>query len=77
MEVWGVLQKSEDGVIHLMGAHVVDRTAALGRLSEDHPTRTDLSRADAFQHPVHTPPGSGGRRHPRDVRVLPPSRDFH
>jgi error-prone DNA polymerase len=77
MEVWGVLQKSEDGVIHLMGAHVVDRTAALGRLSEDHPTRTDLARADAFQHPVHTPPGSGGRRHPRDVRVLPPSRDFH
>jgi error-prone DNA polymerase len=77
MEVWGVVQKSTEGVIHLMGAHVVDRSAELGRLSEDHPTRIDLSRADAFKHPVYTPPGAGGRRHPRDVRVLPPSRDFH
>lgn len=76
MEVWGIVQKSEEGVIHLMGAHVVDRSAELGRLSEDHPTRIDLSRADVFKHPVYTAQGSGGR-HPRDVRILPASRDFH
>jgi error-prone DNA polymerase len=77
MEVWGVIQKSEEKVVHLMGVHVVDRTAELERLSEDHPTRTTLSRADVFEHPQmprdHVPRG----RHPRNVRILPPSRDFH
>jgi error-prone DNA polymerase len=77
MEVWGVIQKSDEGVVHLMGVHVVDRTVELERLSEDHPTRTTLSRADVFEHPQmprhHVPRGS----HPRNVRILPPSRDFH
>ncbi|WP_420142686.1 error-prone DNA polymerase [Sphingomonas sp.] len=77
MEVHGVVQKSEEGVLHLMGAHVVDRTADLARLSEDHAPRLDPLRADAFAHPVHTAQGSGGRRHPRNVRILPASRDFH
>jgi len=77
MEVHGILQKSDEGVVHLMGAHVVDRTAELGRLSEDHQTRPQLSRADVFEHPQmprdHVPRG----RHPRNVRILPASRDFH
>ena len=77
MEVHGLLQKSDEGVVHLMGAHVVDRTAELGRLSEDHQTRPQLSRADVFEHPQmprdHVPRG----RHPRNVRILPASRDFH
>jgi error-prone DNA polymerase len=77
MEVHGVVQKSQEGVLHLMGAHVVDRTAELARLSEDHAPRLDPLRADAFAHPVHTAQGSGGRRHPRNVRILPASRDFH
>ncbi|WP_294391527.1 error-prone DNA polymerase [uncultured Sphingomonas sp.] len=77
MEVWGVVQKSPEGVLHLMGAHVIDRTGDLNRLSEDRPTRTELSRADVFKHPNYTPQGWGGRRHPRDVRIMPPSRDFH
>jgi error-prone DNA polymerase len=60
-----------------MGAHVVDRTAELGRLSADHSPRTQLSRADAFQHPQ--PPRDKDPRgtHPRNVRILPSSRDFH
>jgi error-prone DNA polymerase len=60
-----------------MGAHVFDRTQELERLSEDHPTRTTLSRADVFEHPQ--PPRHAVPRgsHPRNVRVLPPSRDFH
>ncbi len=77
MEVRGIIQKSAEGVVHLMGAHVVDRTAELERLSEDHRTRVQLSRADEFEHPQiprhKVPRGS----HPRNVRVLPPSRDFH
>jgi error-prone DNA polymerase len=77
MEVHGIIQKSEEGVVHLMGAHVVDRTAELSRLSEDHPTRTQLSRADVFEHPQ--PPRDTVPRgsHPRNVRILPASRDFH
>jgi error-prone DNA polymerase len=77
MEVHGIIQRSDEGVIHVMGAHVIDRTAELDRLSEDHSTRTTLSRADMFEHPQmprdNVPRGS----HPRNVRVLPPSRDFH
>jgi len=78
MVVEGEIQKSEEGVVHLMGVRVHDRTAELGRLSEDHRTEIELSRSDAFQHPQlprdHEPRGS---RHPRNVRVLPKSRDFH
>ncbi|MDO6416468.1 error-prone DNA polymerase [Sphingomonas sp. BIUV-7] len=77
MEVRGIVQKSEEGVVHLMTVQVVDRTAELSRLSADHQTRQPLSRADEFAHPQH--PRTKGPRggHPRDVRVLPPSRDFH
>ena len=77
MEVWGVVQKSPEGVIHLMGAHVADRSAELSRLSEQHRVVQPLSRADVFTHPQYGPQGDGGRRHPRDVRIMPPSRDFH
>ncbi|NIJ08674.1 error-prone DNA polymerase [Sphingomonas vulcanisoli] len=62
---------------HLMTARVHDRTAELSRLSEEHQTRQPLARADVFAHPNYTAQGSGGRRHPRDMRVLPKSRDFH
>lgn len=78
MVVEGEIQKSEEGVVHLMGAVVHDRTAELNRLSEDHRAEIELSRADAFRHPQiprdHEPRGS---RHPRNARILPKSRDFH
>ncbi|KRB86428.1 DNA polymerase [Sphingomonas sp. Root710] len=77
MVVEGEIQKSPEGVVHLMGATVHDRTAELDRLSEDHRAEIELSRADVFEHPQmprhHVPRGS----HPRDVRILPKSRDFH
>ncbi len=77
MVVEGEIQHSEEGVIHLMGATVHDRTAELQRLSEDHRTEIELCRADEFEHPHmprdHVPRGS----HPRNVRILPKSRDFH
>jgi len=77
MEVHGIIQKSTEGVVHLMGAHVVDRSAELARLSEDHTPRPQLSRADVFEHPQ--PPRDKVPRgtHPRNVRILPASRDFH
>jgi error-prone DNA polymerase len=60
-----------------MGAIVDDRTAELDRLSEDHRATIELLPADVFEHPQpprdHVPRGS----HPRNVRILPKSRDFH
>jgi error-prone DNA polymerase len=67
----------EIAVAHLMTARVRDRTHELARLSEDHSTPTVLSRADVFKHPNYQAQGSGNRRHPRNVRIMPPSRDFH
>jgi error-prone DNA polymerase len=56
----GLVQKSPEGVIHLMADTLIDRSADLKLLSGD---------AVPKHKPVH--------RHPRDVRILPPSRDFH
>jgi error-prone DNA polymerase len=58
--VEGKVQKSPEGVIHLMAEHMIDRSADLRFLSGD---------ALSPVTPAH--------RHPRNVRVLPPSRDFH
>ncbi|PZU06614.1 error-prone DNA polymerase [Sphingomonas sp.] len=77
MEVRGIVQKSEEGVVHLMTTAVIDRTAELDRLSADHQARQPLSRADEFAHPQHPRSRVPRGRHPRNVRVLPPSRDFH
>jgi len=70
--VEGRVQKSIEGVTHLMGVRVRDRTDELQKLSEAHRPQIELSRADEFQHP-QAPRGG----HPRNVRVLPKSRDFH
>jgi error-prone DNA polymerase len=58
--VEGKVQKSPEGVIHLMVENMIDRSADLRFLS-----------GDALPLPAPT------HRHPRNVRVLPPSRDFH
>ena len=37
-----------------------------------------MARGDEVTHPIPSQVGAGsGRRHPRDVRVIPKSRDFH
>jgi error-prone DNA polymerase len=56
----GRVQKSPEGVVHLMAERLIDRSADL-----------DLLSGDAL------PPVPPAHRHPRNVRVLPPSRDFH
>jgi error-prone DNA polymerase len=69
MLLHGVVQRSEEGVVHLMTAGVEDRSAMLTRL-EDVPAAATRS---------HDPRGPVAQRgvHPRDVRLLPRSRDFH
>ncbi|MCP4564719.1 MAG: error-prone DNA polymerase [Bosea sp.] len=70
--VEGRVQKSPEGVVHLMAKRVVDRSAELLSLSDTHRAEIVLTRADEFQHPQIP-----RARHPRNVRILPKSRDFH
>ena len=73
MLVEGEVQRSKEGVVHLMASRVHDRTAEMSRLSDTHKPQITLSRADEFLHPQHPRTSS----HPRNVRILPKSRDFH
>ncbi|TDR93658.1 error-prone DNA polymerase [Enterovirga rhinocerotis] len=74
MLVEGRVQKSPEGIVHLMARRILDRSGDLARLSEDHDPTLTLSRADEFVHPQHPRNLSG---HPRNARVMPKSRDFH
>jgi error-prone DNA polymerase len=73
MVVRGRVQ-TDGEVIHVVADHLEDRSDRLDRLSQDRmPAIT--TRGD---HPTHPIAGQvGARRHPRDVRIIPPSRDFH
>jgi error-prone DNA polymerase len=62
MQVEGVVERSKEGVMHVMARRIVDRSALLSSLTEE-AAKTDES------YPRHG--------HPRNVRVLPKSRDFH
>jgi error-prone DNA polymerase len=77
MLVEGEVQRSPEGVVHLMATRVHDRTGDLSRLSETHDPNPLLSRADEFLHPQHPRYTEARGSHPRDVRILPKSRDFH
>jgi error-prone DNA polymerase len=72
--VEGRVQKSPENVVHLMAKRVFDRSDTLKRLSESHEASPELSRADEFIHPQYP---RGQSSHPRNVRILPKSRDFH
>lgn len=58
--------QTADGVTHLVVEQLDDWTPMLGHLSQGQTPGSG-----------HTPTQSGRGRHPRDVRVLPGSRDFH
>ncbi|WP_106639736.1 error-prone DNA polymerase [Allosphingosinicella vermicomposti] len=73
MLVEGQIQRSKENVVHLMATRIYDRSAELARLSDDHDVRPLVARADAVAHPQY--PRNHG--HPRNVRILPKSRDFH
>jgi error-prone DNA polymerase len=82
--IHGRVQRAEDSdgrVTHLVAERIEDRTADLAVLSDgglipprahgDAATKAAPERGERHQ----TPPDR--HRHPRDVRVLPRSRDFH
>ncbi|MBI1328653.1 MAG: DNA polymerase III subunit alpha [Alphaproteobacteria bacterium] len=71
--VEGKVQRSVEGVVHLVAERMVDRSDDLHVLSNDG-FRHDMVAGD-----IPPPPDSRApmHRHPRDVRVLPKSRDFH
>jgi error-prone DNA polymerase len=72
MAVHGIVQRDEDdGVIHVVARRLDDHSHMLRHLSEDI-MAAPLSRGDA-PGAMRPPPG----RHPRDVEVIPKSRDFH
>ena len=72
IEIHGRVEREED-VIHIIANRLVDATADLELLSEDL-LRPALDRAD---HVIRPSQGSWRHRHPRNVRVIPRSRDFH
>jgi error-prone DNA polymerase len=75
MEVRGRVEY-DDEVIHVIAQHLTDASEALARLSED-ALQPAMARADEVNRPVpgRVPPPA--RSHPRNVRVIPKSRDFH
>jgi error-prone DNA polymerase len=83
MLVKGRVQRAE-GVAHLIGEHLEDISADLAALSEPTaktsfliPADTGKNSPDPRERPAPERPASVRHRHPRDVRVLPRSRDFH
>ncbi len=71
MAVHGHVQ-FDDAVLHVVAHHIEDRNDALTRLSED-ALAPALARADEVVKPIP----DATSRHPRNVRVIPKSRDFH
>ena len=75
--VEGRAQRSREGIVHIVAERLVDRSVDLLRLTRESLTPA-LARADEVRRPI--PEGgapSRGIRHPRNVRILPKSRDFH
>ncbi len=77
MLIEGQVQRSPEGVVHLMASRVIDRTELLDTLSDRGETPTERSRADEFDHPQHPRDAAPRGSHPRNVRIIPKSRDFH
>ncbi|NVD45762.1 error-prone DNA polymerase [Qipengyuania atrilutea] len=75
MAVEGTVQMDDD-VIHVVARTMHDDTARLTLLSDDL-LRHDLARADHVNSPLPGSLPSNIGRHPRDVSVIPKSRDFH
>ena len=82
--VEGYIQSSPEGVTHLVAQRLIDRSHDLLGLADDALRRKPAVPASAAlieplnddrrEHPDNPPQKI---RHPRNVRILPPSRDFH
>jgi error-prone DNA polymerase len=74
MLVEGEVQRSPEGVVHIIVSNAEDRSTLLDTLS-DGGAPTAPVQMDRYAPPY--PDGCGNYGHPRDARVLPKSRDFH
>jgi error-prone DNA polymerase len=82
--VEGTIQSSPEKVVHLVAERLFDRSGDLLDLANDEGRRKHAMPADATvveplnddrrEHPDNP---AQKIRHPRNVRILPPSRDFH
>jgi error-prone DNA polymerase len=71
------VQKTGD-IIHVVANTIEDRTPWLALLTEDGAVmKNPLARADEVVKPGPEPYAQPAARHPRNVRVIPKSRDFH
>jgi error-prone DNA polymerase len=82
--VEGHIQSSPEHVTHLVAERLFDRSRDLVHLADDMPGRKHVVPAGpALIEPLHDdrrqhPDNPAQKiRHPRNVRILPPSRDFH
>jgi error-prone DNA polymerase len=90
--VEGHIQSSPEKVVHLVAERLIDRSSDLLLLSDDRLGRKPaVPNGPALIEPLHEPlhePLQDDRRqhpdapaqklrHPRNVRILPRSRDFH
>ena len=76
MEVRGRVEY-DDEVIHVIAMHLTDASASLDGLSDADRLVPPIARADECNRPIPERAGPGARTHPRDVRIIPKSRDFH
>jgi error-prone DNA polymerase len=78
IEVRGTVQSSPDRVVHLVAEQLIDRSHDLRSLSGDASVEVDATASLPQEHsPVRGETPLRRSRHPRDVRILPRSRDFH
>jgi error-prone DNA polymerase len=82
--VEGTIQSSPEKVVHLVAERLFDRSADLVHLADDALGRRHVVPAGpALAEPLnddrreHTENPAQKIRHPRNVRILPRSRDFH
>jgi error-prone DNA polymerase len=79
----GYIQSSPEGVTHLVAQRLTDRSHDLIGLANDALSKPAVPAGPALIEPLHDdrrqhPDNPAQKiRHPRDVRILPPSRDFH
>jgi error-prone DNA polymerase len=81
--VEGTIQASREGVVHLVAVRMFDRSFEMNRLSDNLAQRPAIPIGPALIEPLnddrreHPDNPAQKIRHPRDVRILPRSRDFH
>jgi error-prone DNA polymerase len=78
--VEGYIQSSPEGVTHLVAQRLFDRSPDLVNLANDALVRRHVIPYGAALRDdprEHLEPRAPKARHPRNVRILPPSRDFH